>query len=157
MYNKYSEYFLLAPTNTCFYNFEGSSNVNKPLPFFRSSCQTHPVLPTISFAPLAICRNVFSSPWLAKKRLLLLFKRPTMWPISGVPSRLNSTVYVCGEISTNHQGPKSQECIFTSTIASPFASSSVSGASTSVMTSGSGLCSGYVPVLLSCVDSTMTY
>lgn len=45
-------YYILAPL----------SKLKSPLPFRSVSCLTHPAFPTISPAPLAIWRNVFSSP-----------------------------------------------------------------------------------------------
>lgn len=75
------------------YNFPISLNVNKFLP--SSPPLTHPLLPTCSFTPLESCLKAFSSPSFAINRWPFFFIRPTICPRKGLPSRLNSTVYVC--------------------------------------------------------------
>lgn len=67
-------------------------NANKLFP--SSPVFTVPLRPIGSTSVLHSSRKVRSSAWLAMKRWPLDFNLPTTWPRRGVPSRLNSTVYV---------------------------------------------------------------
>lgn len=120
------------------------SKLNRFLPVAFSQ-RTHPLLPTGSLVPLASSPNVLTSPWLARNLWPLLFSRPITCPRRGVPSRLNSTVYVCSYRGqwTIQSISGAIETRLTSITASPSAFTSTAGAGTSVTTSGSGGLSGY--------------
>lgn len=84
---------------------------------------TYPTLPIGSLVTLASCCSVISSAWLARKRWLFDFSRPTTWPRLGFPCRSNSTVYVC----RNQYGVLCSMSLLTSITASPSALSSILG------------------------------
>lgn len=67
-------------------------NAKRFLPFLLSL--TLPVLPTCSTSSLHSSLSVLSSAWLAINRCPFDISLPTTYPRSGLPSLLNSTVYV---------------------------------------------------------------